>query len=274
MIHDCETCNDVRLVIKARGDCAVAERCDCRPVGKCCTDGYNSEQDRFGYWVSRPCTKCAEPERRKKLFNASRIPRRFYRASFRTWEPAPENRHARSRAYTFAQEFTEGDAGLLFYGESGRGKTHLLVGILRHLVLHRGVEARYVEFMHLLSDLRATFSGGNPSAVMAPLLRVPVLVVDELGKGRSGRRRDNALAAAPEVSEWVLDVIDELISKRYNAGHTTLFATNYYPGKPAGDQQPLEDRIGKRIYSRLMEMCESVHLGGEDYRKRKMNQRM
>lgn len=273
MIHDCETCNDLRLVIKARGDYAVAERCGCRPLGECCTDGYIGEQDRFGYWVSRPCTTCAEPERRKKLFNASRIPRRFHRASFRTWEPAPANRHARARAYKFAQEFAEGDPGLLFYGDPGRGKTHLLVGIMRYLVLHRGIEARYVEFMHLLSDLRATYSGGNPSTVMAPLLTVPVLVLDELGKGRSARRGDNT-GAAPAVSEWVGDVLDELISKRYNAGHTTLFATNYYPGKPAPGQQPLADRIGARMYSRLMEMCESVHLAGDDYRARKAAQRM
>ncbi len=188
-----------------------------------------------------------------------------------TFKPSPANRHARAKAHSFAHEFSEGDPGLLFYGDPGRGKTHLLVAILRHLVLQRGIEARYVEFMHLLSDLRATYSGGNPATVMAPLLKVPVLVVDELGKGRSAQQRRGE-RAAPLVSEWVGDVLDELISKRYNSGRTTLFATNFYPGdltpeqKADGRIQPLSDRIGVRMYSRLMEMCESQPINGEDYR--------
>jgi DNA replication protein DnaC len=273
VIHNCETCNDVRLVIRARVSTAVAERCKCMPTGACCVDGYVIDVDRFGYSVASRCPVCAEPERRRALFNAASIPRRFHRSAFHTFDPSAANRHARARAYSFAQEFSEGDPGLLFYGDPGRGKTHLLIGILRHLVLHRGIEARYVEFMHLLSDLRATYSGGNPTPVMAPLLKVPVLVVDELGKGRSAKQSESG-GKAPAVSEWVGDVLDELISKRYNSGRTTLFATNYYPGNPAPGQQPLNERIGARMYSRLMEMCESVHLAGDDYRKLRAERRV
>ncbi len=272
MIHDCETCKDLKLVVRPRGDYAVAVRCVCAPVGACCDDGFVVELDASGYSVARRCAICADVCARRALFDAAHVPRRFHAATLLGFEQSSVNRHAPARAYRFAHEFQPGDPGLLFYGEPGRGKTHLMVGILRYLLLHRGISARYVEFMHLLSDLRATFSGGNAALVMGPLVDVPVLVLDELGKGRSARRTGN-VRAAPEVSDWVGAVLDEIISKRYNAGRTTLFATNYYPGRSTGDAPSLEERIGQRMYSRLMEMCEAVHIAGDDYREKKAERR-
>ena len=53
-------------------------------------------------------------------------------------------------------------------------------------------------------------SGGE---IIGPLSEVEVLAIDELGKGRG--------------SPFELETLDELIARRYNAGRTTLFATNY-----------------------------------------------
>ncbi|HEX9506989.1 MAG TPA: DNA replication protein, partial [Myxococcales bacterium] len=70
----------------------------------------------------------------------------------------------------------------------------------------------------------------------------------------------------------------ELIARRYNAGKTTLFATNYSllprresvrstagyrsteDAEPTKDSELLRDRTTARIYSRLCEMCEFVEL--------------
>ncbi len=264
--RECDSCSNVRLLVRRRGDYAIAERCGCLPVGACCVDGYQVQTDDGGYSLAVPCRVCSEPEKRRKYFDAARLPGRFHDATLVGFEPLDTLRRVRQRIYRFAHEFQEGDRGLILYGEPGRGKTHLLVGILRYLLLHRRVRARYVEFMHLLTDLRASFEKGSTAAVMAPLIEIPLLAVDELGKGRSSRRAGNA-GPAPEVSEWVGDVLDELISKRYNAGHTTLFATNFYPGDRVKPSIPtLGERVGPRIYSRLIEMCEQVHIGGDDYR--------
>jgi DNA replication protein DnaC len=102
---------------------------------------------------------------------------------------------------------------------------------------------------------------------MAPLVEIPVLVIDELGKGRG--------------SEWELSVLDELISKRYNAQRTTVFTSNFAPEDPSGDssqpgsvsEEKVVDRVGVRIYSRLMEMCEPVRLQGPDYRRKLATER-
>ncbi len=53
--------------------------------------------------------------------------------------------------------------------------THLMVAMLRYLVIHQGVSVRFVKFMGLLADLRATFNGeGSTSQVISPLIEVPV----------------------------------------------------------------------------------------------------
>ena len=84
------------------------------------------------------------------------------------------------------------------------------------------------------------------------------MVIDELGKGRG--------------SDWELSVLDELISKRYNAKRTTMFTTNYGIEGPAktGDSpasESLVERVGVRIHSRLMEMCQPIRLVGRDQRR-------
>jgi len=165
---------------------------------------------------------------------------------------------ARRKALRFSREYEPGSKGLLFHGSVGTGKTFISVAILRYLIVNRGVKAKFMEFMHLLSDLRQTFGDRNQADnLMQPLVDIPVLVIDELGKGRG--------------SDWELSVLDELISKRYNAQKTTLFTTNYsielpQPGASM-DSETLVDRVGMRIYSRLMEMCEPVRISGVDRRR-------
>ncbi|HEY6330134.1 MAG TPA: DNA replication protein DnaC, partial [Blastocatellia bacterium] len=94
-----------------------------------------------------------------------------------------------------------------------------------------------------------------------------VLVLDELG--------------ASKPTEWVQETITHIITKRYNDKKTTIFTSNYLDLEDPLDiaeasdnlrsrfrEESLTDRVGKRLRSRLHEMCKLVLIEGEDYREK------
>lgn len=254
--RECAECANAFMRIWQRGDYVAAEPCDCdRPCLVCRDTGHLAVRDARGYVAVKSCRR-QQLDERVKLVNAAKLPGRYHAADFVSFQPVtPSLMTARHHAFRFASEFVTGAKGLLFHGACGTGKTHLMVAVLRYLVLQRSVAVRFVEFFHLLSALKATFEGtGQASEVMRELIEVPVLAVDELGKGRG--------------SEWEREVIDELVSRRYNARRTTMFTTNFAPGEKSEPGLNLKERVGVRIYSRLKQMCAPYHLSAPDYRTR------
>ena len=217
---------------------------------------------------------CRHLRERVGLFNQIGIPAAIAKASFdgfragrrTTRAPRPPPRTSRaSSARTRRRRATSSTA-------ARAGKTHLLAATLRYLALEKGVASRYVEFMLLLSDIRAGFDAKHSHMeTLRPLLSVPVLAID----GWRGERG----------TEWERSMLDELISRRFNSGLATIFATNYPrralpPRSRAAsstrspefqrdaEAMTLAQRVGDRIYSRLNEMCSFVKLDpGHDLRK-------
>jgi len=244
-----------------------------------CTDcsgrGGSYAVDDQGYEVWVHC-ECKKHLRRQGLFNAAGIGRRYATATLESYEARTvEQRQSLQLARDFTLMYPSVAGGLLFWGPVGTGKTHLAVGIFRELTLRKGIACRFVDYGNLLQDLRRSFSNSTgDSALMLPLVEIELLVIDELGKGRG--------------TEWEETVLDDLISRRYNAGKTTLCTTNFDPrdlgptntgsvnaayesrssmAAKAGKTPLLKERVGDRIYSRLCEMCEFVQVGGGDYRR-------
>lgn len=210
---------------------------------------------------------------RAERFDRADIPARHAsstRASFKPAEPRQSAVLVGVSTWLNAYRPGEENRGLVLYGDVGRGKTHLMVAMLRELVFRYGVSVRFVEFSHLLADLKSGFDQGQGAArLIDPLVAVDVLAIDELGKGRN--------------TEFEGTVLDELVSRRYNAAGTILATTNYAPGAPTGVVTPnlaavavgtqaaptLADRVGSRVSSRLQEMCDMLELAGPDHRARK-----
>ena len=275
----CRECGGSGYVVEqVLGRPARARRCACQAsCRRCAGTGYVLVPSGASQ-VAQPC-ECRHLGERIALFNAVGIPAALAQASFesfKTW--SPDHAAAKAKAEDFARKLRPDQAskGFLLYGRPGAGKTHLLVAALRYLALEKGVASRYVEFMLLLSDIRAGFdSNRGHMEVLRPLIQVPVLAIDELGKERG--------------TDWERSMLDELISRRFNSGLTTLFATNYFlydsenpvkeePGRMVNtgssrfareaEAMTLERRVGDRIFSRLNEMCTFVKLDpGYDSRK-------
>ncbi|MCP4805068.1 MAG: ATP-binding protein [Proteobacteria bacterium] len=228
----------------------------CKDTGRAFVDGR---------WLRCKCRLLPD---RIALYNRIKLPARHGGSTFMSWNmtlpgAAPELVYLKK----WAEDFKPSHPGFVLFGPVGRGKTHLLASALREIAFAHGARARFVEFTHLLSDLKRTFDQRHTSVadILDEVMDCDVLAIDELGKGR--------------CTEWELQVLDELVSRAYNGQITLVGTTNYMPGPATGraprnlslvgsgsakekeDAQTLGDRVSDRVYSRLTEMVEFKPIG-------------
>ena len=206
---------------------------------------------------ARRCS-CRTQDRRSKLIEAALVPPRYGECSFQSYKPAQGNASqlmAFNYAFRLVREYPAIGRGLLFMGPCGVGKTHLSVAILKGLI-EKGIHCLFYEFGSLLKEIQNSYNPVSQTSelkVLAPVFEAEVLVLDELG--------------ASKPTDWVRDTMMQVINTRYNDRRLTIFTTNYRDERTRPSEETLEDRIGTRLRSRLYEMCRSVLVKGEDYRR-------
>ncbi len=268
----CAQCHGLGGVVVPDGEFAAVKPCEClSPCPHCQGTGFVATAERFRAPRSR-CV-CQTAVSRWRAFDKVGVPARHANSTRATFQAASRQQAViLGEVSKYLSSFEPGapNRGLILYGDVGRGKTHLLTGLLRELVLSKGVRGRFVEFSHLLADLKAGFDAGQGSASrIDPLVDVEVLGIDELGKGRA--------------TQFEGTVIDEIVSRRYNAMRPIIATTNFGPGAATGSAvanaaeralgtssaPTLRDRVGDRVYSRLRETCEFIPILGDDFRERR-----
>jgi DNA replication protein DnaC len=204
---------------------------------------------------ARPC-KCRRQKSHTNLLDKARIPKRYLDCHFHNYKIFnPSQDRAFRFASNLAMNYPANDRGALFMGTVGIGKTHLAVSILKGLT-ERGFNCLFYEFGALLKEIQSSYNSSTQTSelkVLAPIFDAEILVLDEIG--------------ASKPTDWVRDTMAHIINTRYNDKKLTIFTTNYLDERRAEREETLEDRIGVRLRSRLYEMCKTIVIGGEDYRR-------
>jgi DNA replication protein DnaC len=210
--------------------------------------------------VARPC-ECRAPRlaRRRARGVASAIPKRFRGVSF---DRPPVSDMAQSKGSAevvkAVRAFTEGieenlDAGrgLWLMGDVGTGKTSLAM-LVSKSAIERGRSVAIYSLPRLLGRIRRTYDADTGEQThddfLERLTNVDLLHIDDLGAEKS--------------SEWVLEQLYAIVDSRYEQERAMVVTTNL-------DQSSLEEQIGPRTVSRLVEICgDPLPLFGEDLRYR------
>lgn len=267
----CSQCGGTGVVTAPEGALAMARVCACSVRCLICRGSkFLFERDSEGREVARLCD-CEVRRQRIRLFNEAGIPAKYADARLVDARRDKDNNNAFLTFSAMAKDYQRGQHGILLMGGPGVGKTYLLCAFLHELIFRHGVPAQFRDFFHLLSDLRSGYAQDKAeSDLIQPLVEVEVLAIDELGKGRN--------------TPWEQNILDVIISHRYNSKKTTIFTTNYTDSVETTLREPLRgkdsvaseaelvrdtllQRVGPRIYSRLKEMCHFVDMKGRDRRE-------
>ena len=232
---------------------------------------------------------CGMRERAGRVMERARIPKRYEHCDFESYvtdladgktyttQQAESLKHAKLFAQSFVRDYPASDqAGILFMGNSGVGKTHLAIAALKEL-LRRGHSGYFCEYGALLREIQQSYGSDTElteSRLLAPILSVEVLVIDDLG--------------CIKPSDWVRDTVGYILNTRYIDGsrdlshpRCTIITTNFLDKseekeatlpsreRAATRKDTLADRISERMRSRLYEMCRTVEVSAPDFRREK-----
>ena len=210
--------------------------------------------------------ECVKLSRADRLVQIANIPLRYAHCEFENFDPLPSSDRSIEKAKIAAEKFVEEypmsqPFGLLFMGPQGVGKTHLAVSIIKQLISRKSIHCLFSTFPELLKEIQNSYnpvSQASELSLLAPVLETEVLVLDELG--------------AQNPSSWVKDTVAYVLNYRYNENKVTILTTNYRDederkGAKAGIADTLSERIGVRMRSRLFEMCKTIKMNGNDFRK-------
>ena len=150
-------------------------------------------------------------------------------------------------AKNYAEKFETINAGLVFYGSVGTGKTFSACCIANALI-DKGYKVLVTNFPKIVNELQSTF---EKQEYIDNLVGFDLLVIDDLASERR--------------TEYMDEMVTNVIDSRYRNGKPVIITTNL----TADDMVYSEDVNRQRIYSRLYEMCVFYEVKGDDRRKSK-----
>lgn len=138
--------------------------------------------------------------------------------------------------------------GLFIHGGVGTGKTHIAYALKKEYDRTSMNSSYFWNTTELLRELKEDFDRpyGEKKNILERLMTSKTLIIlDDIG--------------AEKISDWVQETFYLLINKKYNDCFPIVFTSNYSLAE-------LNERIGERIVSRILEMCDRFKVDGVDRR--------
>ena len=139
--------------------------------------------------------------------------------------------------------------GLLLWGEVGTGKS-FTAACIANALLEQSIPVMMTNFSKILNQMGTMYSEQRYRYI-ASFSDYTLLIIDDLGIERS--------------TEYAREQVYAMIDERYKAHLALIVTTNLTIHELRCPSNISE----ARIYSRLLEMCTPIHIGGEDRRKAK-----
>jgi len=157
-----------------------------------------------------------------------------------------------SRCKKFASNFELGVSGMIFFGKTGVGKTHLSLSIANE-VLKNGYGVVYGTASEFLGKIEKEHFGKIEGDTLQLLCECDLLIIDDLG--------------AEFQTQFTASAIHELINRRIMEGKPSIISTNLSPAE-------LAENYGDRVSSRIIGNFEPIKFEGNDIRQIKMVEKM
>jgi DNA replication protein DnaC len=204
--------------------------------------------DRLGARLTDPALSqvfvLAERERPRYTHIGGMTRERLAAFTFDTFRPGGKSVRGHDAslegAYREARMWAEQPEGwLVFFGMSGRGKTHL-AGAIANYRLDVGDSVCFANVPDLLDELRASFAPDSPQRyddLFARLREAPVLILDDFG--------------AHQTTPWAQEKLYQILNYRYEGRMPTVITTNTEMSKL---DARIASRVGDLRNSRLYEI--------------------
>ena len=230
-----------------------------------CSINPNLKESRLGTRKCR-CDKLEELQQKEyeKKTIIARNKCRAFGTQFRRYENSSltTDDGKNKKLFTFIKRYIENidenirkGKGIVFYGDTGTGKTFAAASILNEIIKKfipktGQIYTGYItNFTKIIQCVQKNFDLKGDSTLFVKTCSL--LVIDDFGSERK--------------TSFAKEIITDIINSRYNTKKPIILTTNINMKDKFGFNCE-DEMFEKRIYSRLIEMCMMVHVTGRDRR--------